>query len=61
MISELITDIEAIDADQETSRADKTRLITRRATRLKKELYEDRRRKASEKLAPASYRRYLTI
>lgn len=61
MIDDLLLDIAQIDGDDSISRADKTRLLTRRATRLKKELYEDRRRKASDKLAPASYRRYLTI
>lgn len=60
VIEHLIKDVKAIDADAGLSRGDKTKRLARLADRVKNGLYEDRRRKEEDKLAPASYRRYLT-
>jgi hypothetical protein len=60
VIEHLIKDVKAIDADAGLSRGDKTKRLARLADRVKNGLYEDRRRKEADKLAPASYRRYLT-
>lgn len=60
LIDRLIADVKAIDDDQELSRGDKTKRLTRLADRLKNKLYEDRRRKEEDKLKASTYRRYLT-
>lgn len=60
VIEQLIKDIQAIDANADLSRGDKTKRLERLAKRVKNGLYEDRRRKDEAKLAPSSYRRYLT-
>lgn len=60
VIEHLIKDVKAIDANADLSRGDKTKRLARLADRVKNGLYEDRRRKEEDKLAPASYRRYLT-
>ncbi|HHK4358962.1 TPA: protelomerase family protein [Pseudomonas aeruginosa] len=57
----LLDGVRAIDGDAQLSRGDKTKRLARLADRIKNGLYEDRRRKDEDKLAPASYRRYLTI
>lgn len=57
----LLDGVRAIDGDAAMSRGDKTKRLARLADRIKNGLYEDRRRKGEDKLAPASYRRYLTI
>lgn len=60
LIEQLIKDVKAIDADDSLSRGDKTKRLARLADRLKNKLYEDRRRKETDKLKASSYRRYLT-
>lgn len=60
LIEQLIKDVKAIDADDSLSRGDKTKRLSRLADRLKNKLYEDRRRKETDKLKASSYRRYLT-
>ncbi|NPZ19539.1 hypothetical protein DZ956_022450 [Pseudomonas aeruginosa] len=57
----LLDGVRAIDGDNSMSRGDKTKRLARLADRIKNSLYEDRRRKDEDKIAPASYRRYLTI
>lgn len=61
LVEQLVKDVKAVDGNDELSRSEKTKRMGRIADRLKNKLYEDRRRKEDDKLAPSSYRRYLTI
>lgn len=60
LIENLITDVKAVDDNQELSRSEKTKRIGRLADRLKNALFEDKRRKSEDKIRASSYRRYLT-
>ncbi|MEL4005784.1 hypothetical protein AAEZ51_30020, partial [Pseudomonas aeruginosa] len=48
----LLDGVRAIDGDAQLSRGDKTKRLARLADRIKNGLYEDRRRKDEDKLAP---------
>lgn len=58
---DMIKEIMQIDCDESLSRSEKTKAITRLATHVKNRLHDDKRRKADEKIAPSTYRKYLTI
>jgi len=60
IIEQLLKDVRAVDGNEALSRGEKTKRMARLADKVKNRLYEDGRRKASDKLAPSSYRRYLT-
>ena len=59
--SELIAGIKEVDSDESLSRSEKTKAITRLATKVKNRLYDDKRRKEGDKIAPSTYRKYLTL
>lgn len=60
IIKFMVDEVEKIDSDEGTSRAEKTKRIARLAGRIKTKLYEDKRRAPEDKLKASSYRRYLT-
>lgn len=60
IIKWMIEEVERIDGDESTTRADKTQRIGRLAKRIKTKLYEDGRKAPEDKLKASSYRRYLT-
>jgi hypothetical protein len=57
---DLIDGVKVIDGDESLSRSEKTKAITRLAEKIKNQLHDDKRRKETDKIAPSTYRKYLT-
>lgn len=60
LIGELIKEITDIDSEENISRSEKTKLITRAATKFKTKLHDDKRRKDAVKISLTTYRKYMT-
>jgi hypothetical protein len=60
LVDELIAEVKVIDADDSLNRSEKTKLITRAATKFKNKLHDDGRKKDDARIALGTYRKYMT-
>lgn len=61
LINELIDEVKAIDADDTVNRSEKTKLITRAATKFKTKLHDDERKKEISRITLSTYHKYMTL
>lgn len=60
LIDDLISEVVAIDADDEMPRGRKTQAIERAATKFKNRLHDSRKKKDSQRISLGTYNKYLT-
>ncbi|TOE71908.1 hypothetical protein CGJ36_22740 [Vibrio parahaemolyticus] len=61
LINELVEEVKTIDDNEAITRSEKTKLITRAATKFKTKLHDDKRRKDATRIALSTYRKYMTM
>lgn len=60
LIDWMLTEVREIDSDDSLERKEKTKRLTRLARSFKNKLHDDGRRKASDRIAVSTFRRYMT-